>query len=450
MILENRQALIIGMGKSGIAAAKFLINKGVRVTICDSKGEDELAEQLSMLKNQQVEIIAGNYPSVDKFDFLVVSPGVPLEIEPIAAANRKNIPVLGEVELGFQFCSQPIVAITGTNGKTTTTALTGEILAQRFNKVIVGGNIGVAFLEQIENVGEASIVVLEVSSFQLETTVQLRPKVAAILNITPDHLDRHGTFHKYVEAKKKIFANQMEEDYLILNYDQEQLRVFSKEAKSKVIFFSVQHNLEEGVFIHNNQVIVRIKGENTVICSTKDIKIRGQHNWENCLAAIAMSLVLGVSIADIRETLTQFPGVAHRLEPVAVIDGVEYINDSKGTNPDATEKAIAAIKQPIILILGGKDKGSDFAHLLIKGKEKIKTLIVIGETTDKILATAKQVGIDQIHPVKTYQEVVSFASKLAVTGDVVLLSPACASWDMFKNYEERGDLFKKLVLELRG
>lgn len=451
MDLTGRQALVIGIGKSGIACIEFLLQQGVKVTACDNTSPEKLEQTLQTIRNWPIEVITGAYPEVTiKFDLIVISPGVPLEIKPVDEARRLGIPVIGELELVEYYCPAPVVAITGTNGKTTTTALTGEVLKEGSNKVIVGGNIGTTILEQMEQITAASFVVAEVSSFQLDTTASFKPKVAVILNITPDHLDRHFTFANYVNAKSKIFANQREEDWLVLNYDQEELRHLAKGARGKVIFFSRQHTLEEGVFVSNSAVVAKMNNSVIKVCEVGEIQLRGNHNLENCLAAASIALVMGISPEHIRTTLVTFAGVAHRLEPVAVINGVEFINDSKGTNPDATEKALAAFEQPIVLIAGGKDKGSSFEDLLEKAKDKIKHLVILGETTPKLMAAAAAVGIASVQPVTTFAEAVMAASSFAEPGDVVLLSPACASWDMFNSYEERGDLFRKLVLGLRG
>ncbi|MDW7673622.1 MAG: UDP-N-acetylmuramoyl-L-alanine--D-glutamate ligase [Bacillota bacterium] len=452
MRASGRQALVIGMGKSGIAAAIFLRNKGMEVTICDDKDSSELKDSLKKLEELDLKIITGGYPAVtnDEYHFIFVSPGVPLNVEPVKSAHQVGLPVLGELELLAEFCKAPVVAITGTNGKTTTTALTGELLNDGRRRVVVGGNIGTTILEQMGEITANSIVVAEVSSFQLETTDAFKPKVAIILNVTPDHLDRHLTYENYLAAKSRIFQNQDKEDFLIINYDQLDLRQLGHIAKGKVIFFSRVHILEEGVFVLDNNIVARLNGMETVICPIEKIRIKGSHNLENSLAAIAAAIVVGVDLEHINLTVASFPGVAHRLEPVAEINGVQYINDSKGTNPDATDKALAAFDQPIILIAGGKDKGSSFEELLIKNSHRIKAIVVIGETTPQIITAAIAAGIKKVKSEHSFENAVTTASSLAAAGDVVLLSPACASWDMFKNYEERGDLFKKLVMELRG
>ena len=449
--IVNRQALVVGMGKSGIAAAVFLTEQGSNVTICDSNSEESLAQQIAKLNTLPIKIFTGGYPGlIEEYDFVVVSPGVPLEIPPLKKATALGIPIIGELELVAMYLPQQIIAITGTNGKTTTTALTGAILDEGKHPVIVGGNIGTTVLEQIKDIKMDTRLVLEVSSFQLDITTSFRPKIAIILNITPDHLDRHGTFERYVYAKSKIFLNQEETDYLIINYDQKDLHLLADQAKSRVIFFSRQHSLEEGVFVSGQQIVSRFNGQEEIICSVDQVRIKGAHNLENSLAAIAAAVIMGIEKEHIANTLINFPGVAHRLEPVASIAGVEYVNDSKGTNPDATEKALAAFNQPIVLIVGGKDKGSSFTQLLEGNKEKIKALVVLGETKEKIISAAREVGISQLYPVESFTEAVLKASSLAQAGDVVLLSPACASWDMFNSYEERGDLFKKIVSQLGG
>lgn len=439
----EQKVLVIGAARSGLASAEFLAKQGNQVILTDMKQQNDVAD----LEQLGVRFIWGEQPDVAALqpDYIVMSPGVPLNIAPVRYAQEHQIPVIGELELAYRNCKAPFVAITGTNGKTTTTTLTGELLKQTRKRVFVGGNIGVPLISYGAELSEDDLVVAEVSSFQLETVDTFAPHLALMLNLTPDHLDRHGTMESYLACKANIFAGQNEEDYLILNYDDEALRALAGTSKGKVLFFSQKHILQEGVYLDQNQVKLCIQGNTTVICNADEIAIKGKHNLENAMGAILLAYLSGVSIADIRAVLMSFQGVAHRLEPVRTYEGVQYVNDSKGTNPDSTIKAIEAYQQPIVLLLGGRDKGSDFRQLSLLIKEQVKQVVVLGEAKAVIIQALEQVGYTNYIEVDTFEAAVQQAAKLAVPGDVVLLSPACASWDMFKSYEERGDLFKQIV-----
>lgn len=439
----EQKVLVIGAARSGLASAEFLAKQGNQVILTDMKQQNDVAD----LEQLGVRFIWGEQPDVAALqpDYIVMSPGVPLNIAPVRYAQEHQIPVIGELELAYRNCKAPFVAITGTNGKTTTTTLTGELLKQTRKRVFVGGNIGVPLISYGAELSEDDLVVAEVSSFQLETVDTFAPHLALMLNLTPDHLDRHGTMESYLACKANIFAGQNEEDYLILNYDDEALRALAGTSKGKVLFFSQKHILQEGVYLDQNQVKLCIQGTTTVICNADEIAIKGKHNLENAMGAILLAYLSGVSIADIRAVLMSFQGVAHRLEPVRTYEGVQYVNDSKGTNPDSTIKAIEAYQQPIVLLLGGRDKGSDFRQLSLLIKEQVKQVVVLGEAKAVIIQALEQVGYTNYIEVDTFEAAVQQAAKLAVPGDVVLLSPACASWDMFKSYEERGDLFKQIV-----
>ena len=439
----EQKVLVIGAARSGLAGAEFLAKTGNQVVLTDMKQCSDIAG----LEKLGVSFIWGEQPDVAQIqpDYIVMSPGVPLTIPPVQYAKQHNIPVIGELELAFANCKAPFVAITGTNGKTTTTTLTGELLKRTGKNIFVGGNIGVPLVSYAADLSEEDMVVAEVSSFQLETIDTFAPHLALMINLTPDHLDRHGNMENYLACKANIFANQTEQDYLILNYDDDALRPLAAQSKGKVYFFSQQHILEEGVYLDGNQVVLKLNSDATQVCNTEEIAIKGKHNLENAMGAILLAYLSGVSVEDIRDVLMTFQGVAHRLEPVRVCNGVQYINNSKGTNPDSTIKAIEAYSNPIILILGGLNKGSDFAPLASLVKERVKQVVVLGEAKNAIISALNEAEYRAYTEAATFEEAVQAASNLAASGDVVLLSPACASWDMFKSYEERGDLFKQIV-----
>lgn len=440
------KVLIIGAARSGLAAAAFLAQKGYEVILTDTnpKNSEKCEEEL---KNYPINYLWGEQPDIDEIkpDFLVMSPGVPLSIKPVKRARELGIPVTGEIELAYKNAKAPIVAITGTNGKTTTTTLVGEIFKAAGVETGVGGNIGVSLLNESINISENGVLVAEISSFQLETVETFKPKAAAILNLTPDHLDRHGDMAGYLAAKAKIFAMQDENDYLVLNYDDEYLRPLKEQARTEVLFFSRRHILAQGVYVENG--MVRAAWQNKVfdICQVAEIMIKGAHNLENAMAAVALCLAMGVSVEKIAEVLKTFPGVEHRLEPVRTVDGVLYINDSKGTNPDSTAKALESYDRPLVLIAGGKGKGVSFLPLAELIKQKVKAVVLVGMAKYELKEALDIVGFGNYVLVESFAETVSQAQQMASAGDIVLLSPACTSWDMFNNYEERGELFKKLV-----
>ncbi|MFZ3173135.1 MAG: UDP-N-acetylmuramoyl-L-alanine--D-glutamate ligase [Carboxydocellales bacterium] len=451
MEVKGLPILIIGLARSGIASARFLHSKQAKVTITDSKPREQQEAAAAELEELGIELVLGSYPQEvgNKYRLVVTSPGVPLTIPPLQEALQAGVPVISEIELAYKYGQAPMVAITGTNGKTTTTTLIGQMFSQAGREVCVAGNIGLPLISVIEKYSPEAVVVVEVSSFQLETTDRFKPKVSLILNITPDHLDRHGTLESYTQAKAKIYANQGYGDFTILNYDDATVAAFAEESKGQVIFFSRVHNLTKGVCVQDRQVVLK-DGEQVIpVIKTKDIRIPGAHNLENALAAVATGWVMGVTPAKMADALRNFPGVAHRLEQVAEVDGVTYINDSKGTNPDAAIKALEAFDRPIVLIAGGYNKGSDFTEFAQKVQARAHALVVVGQVADKIAAAAAQAGVVDIVKAETFDETVRLAAKKANPGDIVLLSPACASWDMFSNFEERGDLFKKLVSALR-
>ena len=441
------KVLIIGAARSGLAAAAFLAQKGEEVIVTDTnlKAQKESEEAL---KNYEIRYIWGKQPDIDELavDMIVVSPGVPLSIAPIRRAKELGIKVIGEVELAYLNAKAPIVAITGTNGKTTTTTLVGEIFKAAGWECGVGGNIGVSLLEESEKISDAGVLVAEISSFQLESTEKFKPKAAAILNLTPDHLDRHGDMQGYLAAKAKIFAMQDENDFLVLNYEDEYLRPLAEKCQSQVLFFSAKHILKNGVYVEDKMIKIAFKGGKiSQVCPPEEIRIKGAHNLENALAAVALCFALGVDEQVISQVLRDFKGVEHRLEPVRELDGVLYINDSKGTNPDSTSKALVAYDRPLILIAGGKNKGLSFLPLAKLIKERVKGVVLVGMAKNDIKAALDEVGFSNYVLVDKFEETVEAAKKMADEGDIVLLSPACTSWDMFKSFEERGELFKKLV-----
>ena len=441
--LYRKKVLVVGAGKSGLAAARFLRAKDAVVGITDIKPASDLPEVAEL----DVQTFFGAYPPAAGYDLVVVSPGVPLTVEPVVEARRLGIEVIGELELAYRFARTPIVAVTGTNGKTTTTALTGEIFRTAGWRTAVAGNIGLPLVEVVQDHAPIDVIVAEVSSFQLETTYYFRPRVAVILNVTPDHLDRHRTVREYAAAKARIFANQGDGDATVLNRDDGVVAAMGGGSRAKVLFFSRKHNVDQGAFVRNEEVVLRLNGPATAVCPIVEIGIPGAHNLENALAATAAAGFLGVPAPIIGKTLREFKGVAHRLEFVAEVDGVSYINDSKGTNPDAAIKALEAYEQPIVLIAGGRNKGNDFTLFAEKIKEKVRVLVVLGESAGEIAAAAEAAGFNKIFRAKDFGDAVYLAREAARPGDIVLLSPACASWDMFKNYEERGELFKAIVRE---
>lgn len=448
MELAGKWVLVVGAGKSGLSAARFLLARGAKVTLTDARD----AKELHLVCDdalQGLRLALGAYPDVTEgWDFVVTSPGVPPDIAPLAGARKAGIPVIGEFELATQHAQSPVVAITGTNGKTTTTALCGQIFRDAGYKTLVAGNIGVPLTSEVDGFGPDGVIVAEVSSFQLETATTFHPQVAVILNITPDHLDRHGTMEKYVQAKAAIFANQKPGDWTVLNFDEPYTASLAGLTRGRVIFFSRKHNLDRGVFVCKGMIVFRDGQREWELMAASALSLPGNHNLENALAAGAAAWVMGVPLESMAKTLTSFPGVPHRLELVAEIGGVRYINDSKGTNPDASIKALEAYAQPIVLIAGGRNKGNSFADFARLIREKVRVMIVLGESAGEISQAAREAGFTDIIKAPDLESAVRLAYGEARLGEIVLLSPACASWDMFRSYEERGDLFRQSVLSL--
>jgi len=450
MELRDKNILILGLAISGVSTAKALSKLGSKITVTDMKSENELAEQLLELKEINIDYVLGsNDVDLDKIDLIVKSPGIPLDVPIIKKAQERGIEVVTDIELAYRITKNKFIAITGTNGKTTTTALTGELIKKAGFNCQITGNIGVGILWKSVNAENDDIFVIEASSFQLESTRYFKPYISVITNITPDHLNWHKTFDNYVNSKKKVFINQKDSDYTILNYDDLLLREMGKEVKSNLIYFSANNELEKGVYVDDYQIVIN-DGTNIInVMDYRELKIPGRHNLENALAVVSIGWAMGIDVQIIANALKEFEGVEHRIEFVDSIGGVSFYNDSKGTNPDASIKAIEAIKEPIILIAGGMDKGAYFEEFIDSFNNKVKALVLLGETKEKIKDTAISKGFNNIYIVNSIEEAVVKSFQLADPNDNVLLSPACASWDMFKSYEERGRIFKEAVKKLR-
>ena len=441
--------LIIGAARSGVASAEYLLSIGKQIVISDMN--TKLAEDVeTQLGHASVSYVWGKQPDVAALqpELIVMSPGVPLSIPPVVKARELGIPVISEPELAFRYSDVPFVAITGTNGKTTTTTLTAFLLEKEGRKVVAGGNIGLPLISQCPKMSANDIVVAEMSSFQLESVDSFCPKVAVVMNLTPDHLDRHKTMEAYAAAKANIFKNQGQEEYLLLNKDDAIVAAMAAGAKSHVYYFSQQEILDEGIWLEDGNLVYRLdkKGAPQVLIPAAEIGIVGSHNWQNAMAASLAALLMGQQPEIIAERLRAFKGVAHRMEPVATIDGVLYVNDSKGTNPDSTEKALGSYgERPIVLIAGGRNKGSDMAVLVPLMRAHCRGVVLVGEATGDFIDAFARTGYTDYVCADSFEDAVAKAREMAQSGDVVLLSPACASWDMFDNFEQRGDLFKELV-----
>ena len=448
MEVKNKKVLVFGLGISGIGAGKILEAHGADVVLYDGNQkltEEKVRKQLG--EDSNAKIVIGEFPKeiLENLDMTVLSPGVPTDLPVIEKMRKQGVTVIGEVELAYQYGKGDVLAITGTNGKTTTTTLLGEIMKNYQDNVYVVGNIGTPYTTAASLMTDDTITVAEMSSFQLESIVDFRPRVSAILNFTPDHLNRHHTMEAYVNAKKNIAKNQTEDDYCILNYEDELTREFGKEVKAKVLYFSSQRKLEEGIYLEDGNIIYYYGNVSEKICHVDELQILGTHNHENVMAACAMAAVYGVPVEKIRESVKAFKGVEHRIEYVTEKDGVAYYNDSKGTNPDAAIKGIQAMNRPTVLIGGGYDKGSEYTEWINSFDGKVKKLILIGDTKEKIAEDARKCGFTDYEFADTFEEAVLTAAKIAESGEAVLLSPACASWDMFPSYEVRGEKFKEIV-----
>ena len=452
MDLVGKKVLVVGSGISGISAVKLLSNEGADIILQDGNlnlSKQEIKDKLP--KNLSIQIIIGELPvEIQKeIGLVILSPGVPTDLPYIAEMKSKAIPIWGEIELAYQYSKGKMAAITGTNGKTTTTALVGEIMKNYYVSVYVVGNIGIPYTDMVLNTKGSTITVAEMSSFQLETVHEFRPEVSAILNITPDHLNRHHTMENYIAAKKRTAMNQGIHDTCVLNYEDPILREMAEDLRPRVFFFSSKQELDEGIFLDKKgNFIYREDGKEENVLNIKDLKLLGIHNYENVMAAIAISAHIGVPMEAIREAIMKFTSVEHRIEYVDEIEDVIYYNDSKGTNPDAAIKGIQAMIAPTILIGGGYDKGSDYKEWIRSFDGKVKCLVLLGATREKIAEQAKECGFENIILVDSLEEAVKVSHEKAEPGDAVLLSPACASWGMFKNFEERGRKFKEYVKQL--
>ena len=450
--MDGKRILTVGMARSGIAAAELLHSLGACPILSDTKPEEAFGDQLEHLRELGCEFRLGEdqVALVEECDGVVLSPGVPLKAPVVTAALAKGLPLIGELELAATVLPGELYAISGTNGKTTTTTLLGEILKAAGKESHVAGNIGYPLSLVALEAGEEACTVAEVSSFQLETIQTFHPHVAALLNITEDHLNRHGTMQEYIRLKARLFENQLEQDYAVLNLEDEILRGIAPTLKSRVLYFSRLHQVEQGTFVRDGKIYWTLDGIEEEICEADQILIPGPHNLENALAAAAMARAAGIDASFIRETLYTFRGVEHRIETVRTLDGITYINDSKGTNVDSTIKAVESMKVPTVIILGGYDKHTDFSPLcrLIKANPLIVHGVIIGQTGPQIARQLREEGYEAITFAADMKDAVEKSRSLTAPGGNVLLSPACASFDMFQDYEQRGEIFKQIVMEL--
>jgi UDP-N-acetylmuramoylalanine--D-glutamate ligase len=451
MDIAGKKITVVGMAKSGLAAAEFLAQRGAQVLVSDAKPADKLVAEIECLRAHNIAVETGGNTNAALMDadLIVVSPGVPLEIEPIAQARAAGKRVIGEVELAAAFLRGKLIGITGTNGKTTTTTLIGQLLADAGFHTQVGGNIGTPLIRLAETSRDDSYTVIELSSFQLESTEHLHLNVAALLNITPDHLDRYRSFEDYVAAKRRIFLNQTAGDYAVLNADDALVKSMAAATAAHKIFFSRLTELPEGLFLRGDHVIFRdARGhEAEILKPLAEMRIRGAHNLENVMAALCVGLAINAAPQSLRRSVAAFPGVEHRLELVAKIHDVQFYNDSKATNVDAAIKALEAFPGNMIVILGGKDKGSDYAPLRALVMERVKAVVLIGAASEKIAAALA--GTKPLRRAASMRDAVEQGFAAASPGDIVLLAPACASYDMFDNFEHRGRVFKEAVARLQ-
>ena len=447
--LNGKKVIVAGAGKSGVASVGLLLRNGAHAVLYDGNRELDKDKILADFnESDKIDVALGELTDdiLDGAELFVISPGISVEAPFVEKVREKNIPIWGEIELAYFFNKGIIAAITGTNGKTTTTTLVGEIFKKYRDTSLVVGNIGLPFTRFADATNEDTLVAAEISSFQLETISDFKPHVAAVLNLTPDHLNRHHTFENYIDAKFRITENQTSDDFMVLNYDDSETRQRAEKVKNaKLVWFSHEIEPEEGAFVRDGKIYVRREGMETEILSVDKIQILGEHNLENVLAAVCVSFYMNIPVDIIKDTIYAFKGVEHRIEFVREVKGVKYYNDSKGTNPDAAIKAIKAMKSMTLLIGGGYDKDSEYDEWVECFPGKVRYLVLIGATADKIEKCCKNHGFNQIIRADSLEDAVRICEKHAKPGDDVLLSPACASWDMFKSYEERGNLFKLYV-----
>jgi UDP-N-acetylmuramoylalanine--D-glutamate ligase len=450
MDLKNKRVLVVGLGKSGLSAAMFLREQGARVTVSDTRSAVALANEIPALLEAGIMVESGGHGLLTfrRQDLIVVSPGVPMDTPEVKQVVAFGMPVIGELELASRYLQGRIVAITGSNGKTTTTTLVGKIFADAGMPTLVGGNIGLPVIDLVPMSGPETVSVLEVSSFQLETVEEFHPWIAVVLNITPDHLDRHGSFETYAAAKTRITERQGAEDFLVLNAEDKAAQMMALKTKAQIFWFSGRRPIKQGAFVHGESIlfIPREGAKAEPVMPVSDIHLKGSHNVENVLAAVCAARLAKIPAESIRASVAGFAAVEHRLELVKVVNGVEFYNDSKATNVDAAMKAVASFAGGIHLILGGKDKDSDYSLMSGMLRERVKSVYTIGSAAEKIERQLQ--GVVKIVPAETLQVAVAKAAKAATIGDVVLLSPACSSFDQFENYEQRGRVFRQLVNEL--
>lgn len=454
MNVKEQKVLVVGTGISGIGAASLLVKQGAKVILYDQN--EKLKEEdvrVKLPEGMEADIVIGALPEElrKSISLLVISPGVPIDSPLAESCKADGIPVWGEIELAYRSSRGQLIGITGTNGKTTTTSLVGEIMKDSIgeDRTFVVGNIGIPYTLEADKTQEDSVTVAEISSFQLETTDEFHPKVSAILNITPDHLNRHHTMECYIETKERIAVRQTKDDVCVLNYENEYTRAFGEHCPASVIYFSSARKLENGYYLEGEDIFEARNGVTEKLLTIHDMNLVGACNYENVMAAIAMTRAMNVPLESILKTIRRFKAVEHRIEFVATKNGVDYYNDSKGTNPDAAIQGMKAMTKPTILIGGGYDKGSDYDEWIEAFDGKVKKLILLGQTAEKIAACARKHGFEEILFADSLQEVVDLCAELAVPGDAVLLSPACASWGMFPNYEVRGRQFKEMVYQLK-
>lgn len=450
--IKDKNIVVLGLARSGLAVSKLLLHFGAKVTVNDQKAAEELSG-IEELRDLGITVITGHHPEDlihSGVALLVKNPGIPYSSPPVQKAMKLGIPIITEIELAYAWSSAPIIGITGSNGKTTTTSLVGKILENANKQPIVAGNIGTVLSEKAVAAGPDEILVAELSSFQLKGTIHFRPQIACLLNVSPAHLDYHGSWDDYIESKAKLFANMRGSDIAVLNADSQECRELAKRISCRLVWFSRRTEVDHGAFVRNGLVYFRNQNEQEEeIIPSQEIAIPGAHNLENALAATAICKVLDVDAKDIREVLATFQGVEHRLEFVSSIDGVKYYNNSKATNSEATIKALESFKEPIVLIAGGLDRGFDFAELVPFIQQRVKAIVAYGQTKEKFMKIGNSAGLNLLTSVDNVREAVLEANKLAESGDIVLLSPACASWDMYSSFEERGSIFKETVHKLK-
>ncbi len=455
MELQNKKILIIGSGASGMGAAKLAAAKKAKVSIYDKKSweehDDQERNQLENLQKNGVKLLLGVdiIESIKEYALIIKSPGVPMDLPFIVYAKKNKIDLIGEFEFASRYAKAPITAITGTNGKTTTTSLVGNIVKAHIKNTYVVGNIGRPFSEDVSKAQADEAIIAEVSSFQLESSKEFHPVISSVLNIEPDHLNRHGTMENYINTKEKIFANQTPEDFTVLNYSDSTCRAMSGKSKGQIVWFSLTEEKVPGVYVKGGNIIEHIGKEAHIICATSDLKIRGNHNVENALAAVAITSLMSIPLDVIKDQLLAFSGVAHRIEYVGTKKGVAFFNDSKATNPDAAIKGLLAMDTKVRLIVGGLDKKIDLSKWVKLFHGRVEKAYLIGESKEQFRETFKGQNFKDYRDFDTFEEAVQSAYKDSNEGECILLSPGCASWDMFKNFEQRGDLFKDIFHSLK-